>query len=62
MAIETKSLIAPLSYFVEDFLASNDATRLGSDLDVSPKAGAGDHLDKIIETYGVAAARLEAEE
>eukprot|EP00957_Ditylum_brightwellii_P078611 5976481-Ditylum_brightwellii.AAC.1 len=37
-AIETKSLIAPLSYFVEDFAALNDAARLGSNLDVSPKA------------------------
>mmetsp|Transcript_12096 Transcript_12096/g.16144 ORF Transcript_12096/g.16144 Transcript_12096/m.16144 type:complete len:423 (+) Transcript_12096:52-1320(+) len=38
-AIETKSLIAPLSYFVEEyFAASNDAARSGSDLDISPKA------------------------
>ena len=36
-AIDTKSLIEPLSYFVEDFAASNDAARLGSDLDVLPK-------------------------
>eukprot|EP00957_Ditylum_brightwellii_P206877 15350362-Ditylum_brightwellii.AAC.1 len=38
-AIETKSLIAPLSYFVEEyFTALNDAARLGIDLNVSPKA------------------------
>eukprot|EP00957_Ditylum_brightwellii_P087591 6668199-Ditylum_brightwellii.AAC.1 len=39
VAIETKSLIAPLSYFVENyFVASNDAARSVSDLDVSLKA------------------------
>eukprot|EP00957_Ditylum_brightwellii_P024365 1839166-Ditylum_brightwellii.AAC.1 len=38
-AIEAKSLIAPLSYFVEEyFTASNDAARFGSDLDFLPKA------------------------
>eukprot|EP00957_Ditylum_brightwellii_P062175 4718206-Ditylum_brightwellii.AAC.1 len=37
-AIKIKSLIAPLSYFVEDFAASNDAARLDSYLDVLPKA------------------------
>eukprot|EP00957_Ditylum_brightwellii_P095528 7276486-Ditylum_brightwellii.AAC.1 len=38
VAIETKSLIAPLSYFVEDFVALNDSARLGRDLDALPKA------------------------
>eukprot|EP00957_Ditylum_brightwellii_P136920 10441901-Ditylum_brightwellii.AAC.1 len=38
-AIETKSLVAPLSYFVKEyFVASNNAGRPGSDLDVLPKA------------------------
>eukprot|EP00957_Ditylum_brightwellii_P137655 10493643-Ditylum_brightwellii.AAC.1 len=36
--IETKSLIAPLTCFVEDFVASNDVARSSSDLDVLPKA------------------------
>eukprot|EP00957_Ditylum_brightwellii_P007105 539184-Ditylum_brightwellii.AAC.1 len=38
-AIETKSLIAPLSYFMDEYFAAlDDAAQLDSDLDVLPKA------------------------
>eukprot|EP00957_Ditylum_brightwellii_P000037 2539-Ditylum_brightwellii.AAC.1 len=41
-AIETKSFIAPLSYFVEEyFVGLINVARWGSDLDVSPKAVEG---------------------
>eukprot|EP00957_Ditylum_brightwellii_P167892 12781001-Ditylum_brightwellii.AAC.1 len=37
--IETKSLIAPLSYFMKEYFeASNDAASSGSDFDILPKA------------------------
>eukprot|EP00957_Ditylum_brightwellii_P054168 4102669-Ditylum_brightwellii.AAC.2 len=49
VAIETKSLIASLSYFVEEyFVISNNAARLVSDLDVLPKA-VEDHIMSSIQ-------------